>query len=68
MNTPPGWTPPNLDDDETAARIGRNLAFLLKLQRIKHGPHAGRYDLVGGTKTPAGLARTVARYLADLEG
>jgi|GEM_PF-5258920 len=55
----------HLDDDATADRIGQKLAQLLHLPRVLTGPDRGRYRTAWGSKTPAGLARTVARVLHE---
>jgi hypothetical protein len=54
----------NLNDDTEATRIGKNIAKLLGLRMLTR---EGRYDTSVGTKTPAGLARTLARVMAGEE-
>jgi ribosomal protein S25 len=49
-----------LDNDECAAKIGAMIAKELKLRK-----KYGRYNLVNGTKTNIGLARTVFNILTE---
>lgn len=48
-------------DDEAAGKVGTALAELFHL-KIKSN---GRYDMEGGDKFPAGLARTVLRVIEE---
>ncbi|MGE0289503.1 MAG: hypothetical protein AB7I42_25945, partial [Bradyrhizobium sp.] len=50
-------------DDEMAARVGEQIAEVLRLRKRE-----GRYVTTWGTKTPAGLARSVIRVIADQIG
>lgn len=54
-------------DDAFAASVGLILARMLGMPMIAAGPEKGRYRTAIGTKTPAGLARTVARLIATGE-
>lgn len=56
--------PPDLNDEATAARIGYAIAGMLGLKFPKRGHMGGRVRTAWGTKTPAGLARTMARVMA----
>ena len=55
--------PNPLDNEAEAHQVGLNIAGLLHLKKIRRGPDAGRYRTFWGTKTPVGLARTVARIM-----
>jgi hypothetical protein len=44
-------------------RIGREIALELQLKPMKDEPD--KYDLIGGTKTNIGLARTVLRIFEE---
>lgn len=69
MNNPAayGFTPEQLQrlidiasDDKTASEVGELLADALHLRA-----RFGRYETEWGSKTAAGLARTVLRLMAD---
>ena len=65
MSNPKPQDLQHLTDDERATKIGETLARVLDLRKIRSGPEAGRYRMEGGTKTAAGLARTVARVMLE---
>ena len=52
----------NTMDDTVATTVGNQIIELLSLPVKKNG----RVDTTWGDKTPAGLARTIDRVLADL--
>lgn len=52
-----------LKDEDIATEIGEAIASELHLMKM-----SGKYLLAGGSKTAAGVARTVYRIMTDLEG
>jgi hypothetical protein len=59
-----GAAPPDpLTDDTRADAVGRKIAEALSLKEDRE--EKGRYRTTWGTKTPAGLARTLARFLSE---
>lgn len=52
-----------VSDDEMAARVGQQIAEVLKLRKRE-----GRYQTTWGTKTDRGLARMVVRMIGDQIG
>lgn len=51
-----------LGEQDYATQIGERIAEMLNLRKIR-GNEAGRYRTTWGTKTAAGLARTVSRVV-----